>query len=184
MWLTQPAVQSSEEHFQSSDSGMRSRWTICLHPTVQPVVYQRNRKPHGRVSERAAHKYPRPPIGAPLMVMAKGCRCLDDWVLLLLALGTSLRSVPEWEAYRWTEQSTGLAGWPEGALLLKQAEQEQSYSHTQHRSSTVNTEQMGFCLILGLHLWGKTYIHLWNVKIGVFNHIVTTDVVEKHHKNI
>ena len=57
-------------------------------------------QPHGRVCERAAHKYPRPPIGAPLMVMAKGCRCLGDGVLLVLALGTSPRSEPEWEAYR------------------------------------------------------------------------------------
>lgn len=41
------------------------------------------------------------PNGASLMVMAKGCRCLGDWVLLVLALGTSLRSEPKWEAYCW-----------------------------------------------------------------------------------
>lgn len=75
-------------------------------------------QPHGRVCERSAHKYQTPPPhptprttpkGASLMVMAKGCRCLCDWVLLVLALGTSLRSEPKWEACRWAVGLKGLA---------------------------------------------------------------------------
>lgn len=73
---------------------------------------------HGRVCERSAHKYPPPPPpppphtnpkGASLMVMAKGCRCLGDWVLLVLALGTSLRSEPEWGGLPLSVGLKGLA---------------------------------------------------------------------------
>lgn len=89
-------------------------------------------QPHGRVCvcvcEHAAHKYPLPHRGPS---DGDGERMLlSDWVLLILALGTSLYSAPKWEAYRWAEQSTGLAGWPEGALLLTQADQSQTYSYT------------------------------------------------------
>lgn len=60
------------------------------------------------VCERWAHKYPpthrlahtHTPKGASVTVMAKGCRCLRDGVLLVLALGTSLRSEPECKAHR------------------------------------------------------------------------------------
>lgn len=107
------------------------RWTIWLHPIIQTVVYQRNRSRMGVcvcVCEHAAHKYPLPHRGPS---DGDGERMLlSDWMLLILALGTSLYSAPKWEAYRWAEQSTGLAGWPEGALLLTQADQSQTYSYT------------------------------------------------------
>lgn len=83
-------------------------------PTVRLTVYQRNRSRMGVCVNAPLINIPTPPLshhpkGASLMVMAKGCRCLGDWVLLVLALGTSQRSEPKWEAYRWALGLEGLA---------------------------------------------------------------------------
>lgn len=79
-----------------------------LRPTVQPTLYQQNRvcvcvcENAGLINIPPTHQqaHTHTPKGASVTGMAKGCCCLRDGVLLLLALGTSPRPEPEWRAHR------------------------------------------------------------------------------------
>lgn len=59
-------------------------------------------------THRRAHTHT--PKGASVMVMAKGCRCLCDGVLLVLALGTSQPPEPGWRARAWRGPPGAAAG--------------------------------------------------------------------------